>query len=91
VKSALLDPAYEKLQSVFMRDLESFVKRAKAWTSIRNSCFLVALLVAYFIFVKSFIATLNQKIWQTKSLLNIVPPKFLLNNPDLKKQLLPSK
>lgn len=84
IKDNFLDVGYDALEDTFMGEAIGFFGNTKTWTAIKDACFMVAFLLGYIFIINGFLNRLKEEMWQTKGLLNLIPTKFILNNPELK-------
>lgn len=88
IKCAYLDIGFTLLADNYMKDSNDYFNKSMKLASVRNGCYIAACLLAYLFILRRFIRQINDEIWQTKGLLNLIPTNFLLANMKMRSKLL---
>ncbi len=83
-----MDPAYNLQQNTYYYEAIDFYDNSRTWVSIKDGCFMAALVLAYVFILLRFLDRLKTEIWHTKGLLSLIPTSFILNNPELRLKFL---
>mmetsp|Transcript_15652 Transcript_15652/g.2210 ORF Transcript_15652/g.2210 Transcript_15652/m.2210 type:complete len:81 (-) Transcript_15652:113-355(-) len=74
-------PSMEELTEEFLASVKSYVDSIKNTDLLKCIVFMIVLVLNYLLIWKPYEMNLNNKIWRTKGMLNMIPIEIIVRNP----------